>query len=176
MSSERQQQTAVHDVLQFQQSAIRQGQRTVEQALDVQQRMAESMWRNNLGTGRNAQQQGTEFVRNWTDAFFGAMGTMMDEEETNRMRSTIEDQYEELDQAQQEAWQAFEESINESMRAYDDLARSQKQVLRQSVDSWMEAQASVGEEVAHAAEEMGQQAREASQQSRQGSQGSESSE
>jgi hypothetical protein len=155
-------------MLQWQQNAIRQGQRTFEQALDVQQNMTESMWRNNIGTGRNVQQQSTEFVRNWMDAFFGAMGTMMDQEETRRLRQTVDEQFQELDEAQQEAWQAFEGSLEESVRAYEDLTQSQKELVNRSVDSFMEAQASMGEEVAHAAEEMGQQAREASRQSRQG--------
>lgn len=176
MSSQQQQRNAVKDMLQWQQNAIRQGQRTVEQALDVQQNVAESMWRNNLGTGRNVQQQQTEFARNWIDAFFGAMGTMMDQEESDRLRQTVDEQFQELDDAQQEAWQAFEESMNESVQAYDDLTQSQKELLDRSVESFMEAQASMGEEVASAAEEMGQQAREVSRQSSQGGQGSESSE
>lgn len=163
----------MRDMLQWQQNAIRQGQRTFEQALDVQQNMAESMWRNNIGTGRAVQQQGTEFARNWTDAFFGAMGTMMAQEETDRVRQTVDEQFQELDRAQQEAWQAFEGSLEESIRAYEDLTQSQKELVDRSINSFMEAQASVGEEVAHAAEEMGQQAREVSRQSEQGGQGSE---
>lgn len=154
-------------MFEWQHSLLRQGQRTMEQALDVQQNVAESMWRNNLGTGRNLQQQSTEFARNWTDAFFGAMGTMMDEAETDRMRETLHEQYQELDEAQRETWQAFEESMNESMDAYDELTRSQKEVLDRAVNSWMDAQASVGEEFAHAAEEMGRQARDVSQETRQ---------
>lgn len=170
------QQNMVQDALQLQQNALRQGQRTFEQAIDMQQNMAESMWRNNLGTGRNVQQQGAQFARNWTDAFFGAMGTMMSQEETDRLRQTVDDQFQELDQAQQEAWQAFEGSLEESVQAFEDLSESQKDLVNQSINSFMEAQASVGEEVARATEQMGQQAREASRQSRQGASESESSE
>ena len=158
-------------MFEWQRSAIQQGQRTMEQAIDMQRNMTESLWRNNLGTGRSIQQQQTEWARNWADAFFGAMGTMMSREETDQMRQTLDDQFQELNSAQEDAWEAFQQSMNESMGAYDDLTQSQKEVFNRSVESFMQAQSSMGEEVANVAEEMGQQAREMGQQSQRYAQG-----
>lgn len=192
MSSEHQQtqQNAVQDMVQWQQNALRQGQRAFEQTIDMQQNMAESMWRNNLETSRNVQRQGTDLARNWMDAFFGAMGTpmmpqfrmgtMMPQEETDRMRKNLQEQFEELDEAQDEAWEAFGESLDESIQAYEDLTESQKELVNRSVDSVMEVEASMGEEVARVTEQMGEQVREGSRQveeaSRQAEQGSQDSE
>lgn len=150
----------MQDIIEWQRNAIEQGQRTVEQSLDVQRSMTESLWRNNLGTGHTIQDQQTALVRNWTDAFFGAMGTFMPREETEQMRKSLHDQFDELSHAQDEAWNAFQESVDEAMDAYDDLTESQKQVLDRSVKSYMEVQENVGEEMAHATEEMGRQVRE----------------
>lgn len=147
-------------MFEMQRNAIQQSQQMMQQGLDVQQRVTESLMRNNLNVGHNTQRQGTEFARNWMDTYFRALGSVFGQGDTSEVSQTLEEQFEEFTDSQEEAWDSFEESLDQAMNAYEDLNRSQKELIDRSFNSFFEMQRETGERVADAAEEMERQAQE----------------
>jgi hypothetical protein len=147
-------------IFEMQRNAIQQSQQMMHQGVDMQQRMTESLLRNNLNTGRNAQRQGTELARNWMDTYFRAIGTMFGQSDTSEVSGSLREEFEQFTDSQEEAWNSFEDSLDQAMTAYEDLSESQKELIDRSFNSFFEMQRETGERVADAAEEMERQAQE----------------
>ena len=147
-------------MFEMQRNAIQQSQQMMQQGIDMQQRMTESMMRNNLNSGHNAQRQQTEFARNWMDTYFRTLGTMFGQRDNSDVSESLRQQFEEFNDAQEEAWSSFEDSLDQAMDAYEDLSESQKELIDRSFNSFFEMQRETGERVADAAEEMERQAEE----------------
>lgn len=173
MSSEQQTQNQMSAMFEMQRNAIQQSQQMMQQGIDMQQRMTESVMRNNLNTGRNAQRQGTEFARSWLDTYFRSLGTMFGQSDNSDVSQELREQFEQFNDSQEEAWSAFEDSLEQAMTAYEDLNDSQKDLIDRSFESFFEMQRETGQQVSDAAEEMERQAQES--QSTTGSSGSSSS-
>ena len=138
-------------MFEMQRHAIQQSQQLLQQGLDMQQRMTESMLHNNLDAGHNAQRQGTEFARNWLDTYFRTLGTAFGQVDTSEVSQTLEKQFEHFSDSQEEAWNAFEDSLDQAMTAYKDLGGSQAELIDHSFTSFVEMQRETGERVAAAA-------------------------
>ncbi|WP_115795082.1 hypothetical protein [Halorussus rarus] len=147
-------------MFEMQRNAIQQSQQMMQQGIDMQQRMTESMMRNNLSSGHNAQRQGTELARNWMDAYFRTLGTMFGRGDASEVSESLREQFEEFNDAQDDAWDSFEDSLDQAMDAYEDLNESQKELIDRSFNSFFEMQRETGERVADAAEQMERQAQE----------------
>ena len=162
-------------MFEMQRNAIQQTQQMMQQGIDMQQRMTESLMRNNLNMGHNAQRQGTEFARNWMDTYFQGLGMIFGQRDTSEMSDTLKEQFDQFSDSQEEAWGEFEDSLNKAMEAYEDLNESQKELIDRSFNSFYEMQRETGEHVADAAEEMERQAEESRSSSSSGSSSSSSS-
>lgn len=150
----------MNPLFEMQRNAMRQTQEMMRRGVDMQKRMTESAMQTNLDVGQSAQRQGTELTRNWLDAYFRTFGQMAGQRNAEEVSQTLDDEFEQFTNAQEDAWNAFEESIEQAMAAYDDLTQSQKELIDRSFDSFYEMQRETGERVSDAAEEVERQAQE----------------
>jgi predicted flap endonuclease-1-like 5' DNA nuclease len=151
MSSEQQRQNQMNAIFEMQRNAIQQSQQMMHQGVDMQQRMTESLLRNNLRAGQNAQRQGTELARNWVDTYFRALGTAFGQGDTSEVNETLDEQFEQFTDSQEEAWSAFEDSLDQAMTAYEDLSESQKELVDRSFTLFVDLQRKTYSRVAAAA-------------------------
>lgn len=150
----------MNPLFEMQRNAMRQTQEMMRRGVDMQKRMTESAMQTNLDVGQSAQRQGTELTRNWLDAYFRTFGQMAGQRNAEEVSQTLDDEFEQFTNAQEDAWNAFEESIEQAMAAYDDLTQSQKELIDRSFNSFYEMQRETGERVSDAAEEVERQAQE----------------
>ncbi|MCU4742820.1 helix-hairpin-helix domain-containing protein [Natronoglomus mannanivorans] len=145
--------TALHNGIATQRSAQRQGTEltrqvtnaqydAVEETVDdgelreaIDHQFAESAQRTQKLL--NAQfEHGTDLFQQLLRAQFDALESTVDGGEFDA-RSSIDQQFEEFDQAQEDAWNEFEAVFLETV---DDLSDQQKVLLAESVDSFLDAQ------------------------------------
>lgn len=116
----------------LQRASFEQGQQAIEQGLETQQQFAESAIRTGVATQRSMQRQGIEVTRRWTVASTGAMWAGTDGDR----REEVDEQFDALVDAQEDTWDAFEESLEEGLAAYEELTERQKEFVGQSVTSF----------------------------------------
>jgi predicted flap endonuclease-1-like 5' DNA nuclease len=136
--------------LALQREAARMGQRTVEQGIDAQRAMTEAFVRNSIGMGRVANRNTTEATRQGMVAVAGMMDAMVPGASA---RSSVGGGFESVANAQETAWRLLEESAEDAMAAYADMAESQKAVVEESVTSTLEVHGRMGTHAADAAVE-----------------------
>lgn len=79
-------------------------------------------------------EQGTELTQQLFNAQFDAFTSALDDEQ---FRAAIEDQFEEFDAVQSETWDEFE---SEFAASFDELSEQQKELVDQSVETFLDAQ------------------------------------
>ncbi|WP_207587369.1 helix-hairpin-helix domain-containing protein [Halomontanus rarus] len=145
--------TALHNGIATQRSAQRQGAELTQQVTDAQldaveetvddgefreaidHQFAERAQRTQKFL--NAQfEHGTDLFQHLLRAQFDALESAVDGDEFD-VRSSIDQQFEEFGQVQEEAWDEFEAEFLEMV---DDLSDQQKVLLAESVDSFLDAQ------------------------------------
>ncbi len=116
----------------LQRTTFEQSQQAIEQGLETQQQFAESAIRTGVAAQRSMQRQGMEVTRQWAVASTGAMWAGADGDR----REEVDEQFDALVDAQEETWDAFEESLEEGLAAYEELTERQKEFLEQSMASF----------------------------------------
>lgn len=163
MSQSNDTQNPMRMMFDVQRSFLQQGQQALQQTLDIQRNMTESLLRNNTGTGRTVQKQGTELAKNWTDAYVMALGSMMPQQDVQDLRSSVDDQFSQFRDAQDQAWDSIDSSVDDAVNAFNQLTQEQKQLIQQSVNSFYQAQSKMGQEAASVAQDIQEEAEQMSE-------------
>ena len=137
--------------LSFQREAARMGQRTVEQGIDAQRTMTEAFVRNAVGMGRITNRNATEVSRQNAVGVAGMVDAMMPL--GGSVHRSVDAGFDSITNAQENAWRAVEESAEDGLEAYAQLAEGGKTMVAESVDATLEAQEEAGRQVADAAVE-----------------------
>ena len=135
--------TPVEAAFETQYQSIKQGQKLFEQGLDLQQNATETFLRNGLAAQRGAQRQGTELARELFDAQVDAFESALDEDDYD-VRATVDQQFEEFNETQNDTWDEFEDDFVE---AFKDLSNQQKALVAKSVGAFLDAQQETGQRI-----------------------------
>lgn len=144
--------TFLHNSLSIQRAAQRQGTELSRQLFDAQLDAFESALDEGEVRGTidrqfeegteltqellNAQfEQSADFVQQLANAQFGAFESALDDEFD--VRAALDQQFDDLNETQQEAWDEFEREFSD---AFDDLSDQQKKFVAQSVEAVLNAQ------------------------------------
>lgn len=135
--------------LAFQRDAARMGQRTVEQGLEAQRAMTESFVRNAIGMGRAANRNATEATRRSAVAVAGLTDATVPASPDTR--TSVEHGFDAMADLQENAWRVVEESAEDGLATYAEIAGWGMGAFADTVDATLPARERAGRGRADAA-------------------------
>lgn len=130
----------IQTTFELQRQSIERSFDAVDRSLELQQSVARAA-RDNLETGQSIQQRGVELgargLHAYVDAF--AATTLGEEESLEEVHELIDEQFDVLERTTDDTWEAMETTVIEGMDAYDDLTETQRDLLQDSTDAFLES-------------------------------------
>lgn len=127
----RMQRNAIESTRAAAESGLRVGRTTTEALVD------------SMDAGRSVQKSGVELSRRAAHAYLDAVAETSDGRGVEDARAMVDDQFEAFDAFHDEAWTAFERSLEEFEQSTDELTDAQAEMLADAFDAMLDAQADV---------------------------------
>jgi hypothetical protein len=140
----------------LQRDAVKQGQEAFERSLDFQRRMNRAML-DGMENQEETQRTGVEFARDGIHAYLDAVETMtapgMGSRGVREMRRSVDDGFDNLLDAHEEAFEAAEEGMERSVDEYDEFSEAYLDALEAQVEALLEAHEDVQQRTVSTMEE-----------------------
>lgn len=156
--------TPITTTFELQRRTLSQGQRAIEGGLAFQKEMTGAAI-DTLEVHESTQRQAVELLQDGIhrtlDAFEGLPGAAA---MTDEVRTSVDDQYEELLAAHEEAFDAIESELGEGLDAYDELTGEYLETLDEQFGMLLEAHEEFEHQSIEATEQVGEQVEELQEQ------------
>lgn len=156
--------TPITTTFELQRRTLAQGQRAIEGSIQFQREMANAAI-DTLELQEASQRQAVEFlqdsVHRTLDAFEGIPGAAG---MTDEIRTTVDEQYEELLEGHAEAFDTVESEFGGSLDAYDEMTAEYLDTLDEQLDTLLEAHEEFEHQSIEATQQVGEQVEELQEQ------------
>lgn len=132
--------STINPIFRMQRTMLEQSQKIAESNLRFQRSAVHTMV-GSLDATKSVQKSGLTLSKRTAEMYIDTLAeTESNARAVEELRTAVDEQYAAVDEIHDDAWEAFSENVEEAVSAYDDLNEAQIDIVRETFETFLEAQ------------------------------------